>query len=117
MARFDLYPSDKNEIRDKMRRINRERSESQPLEKPSSGSWFKNPTIDGEKKSAWKIVDEAGCRGLREGNAQVSEKHCNFFVNLGDAKASEFEALSQRVEQIVQDKLGITLEREVRFIG
>jgi UDP-N-acetylmuramate dehydrogenase len=84
---------------------------------PSSGSWFKNPVWNGEKTNAWRVVDAAGCRGLRVGDAQVSEQHANFFVNCGKALARDFEALSQKVEATVWEKLGVKLEREVRWVG
>lgn len=117
-ATWQLEEGDKEELRAEMKRINAERRESQPLNMPSSGSWFKNITLpDGTKKNAWRIVDEAGCRGWRVGDAQVSEKHCNFFVNLGQATAAQMEELSQKVEKEVERNLGVKLEREVRFLG
>lgn len=112
-ATFKLPDGDKNEIRNRMREINKERRTSQPLDKPSSGSWFKNT----EKGSAWKITDQAGCRGMQVGNAQVSEKHSNFFVNLGGATSEDMENLSNKVEKQIQDKLGIKMHREVKIIG
>lgn len=119
---WELVPGDKEEIRKQMQEINRARSTSQPLHMPSSGSWFKNVVRDGERVNAWRIVDEAGCRGMRVGGAQVSEQHANFFVNAGakegqPATAAEFELLSQAVEAQVLERLGITMEREVRFTG
>lgn len=117
-ATFSLKEGDKEKIRARMREINKNRATSQPLNMPSSGSWFKNVTlIDGTKKHAWQVVEEAGCRGMRIGDAQVSEKHCNFFVNLGSATAKQMQELTEKVEAQVQEKLGIILEREVRFIG
>lgn len=119
---WELVPGDKEEIRKQMQEINRARSTSQPLHLPSSGSWFKNVVRDGERVNAWRIVDEAGCRGMRVGGAQVSEQHANFFVNAGakegqPATAAEFELLSQAVEAQVLERLGIVMEREVRFTG
>lgn len=117
-ATFKLEKGDKEEIRNRMREINKNRATSQPLSMPSSGSWFKNVLLeDGTKKHAWQVVSEAGCRGMRVGDAQVSVKHCNFFVNLGDATAKDMQTLTEQVEQQVFDRLGIKLEREVRFIG
>lgn len=112
-ATFKLQKGDKEAIRSRMREINKERATSQPLNMPSSGSWFKNL----EDKKAWQITDEAGCRGMRVGQAQVSEKHSNFFVNLGGATAQDMEKLSEKVEQQIKEKLGITMHREVRIIG
>ena len=116
-ATFKLQAGDKEEIRQQMRKINAERRESQPLNMPSSGSWFKNIEVDGVKTNAWKIVDQAGCRGMQIGGAQVSEKHANFFVNAGGATAKDLEALSQKVEAQIKEKLGVVMVREVRFIG
>ncbi|NBX86438.1 MAG: UDP-N-acetylmuramate dehydrogenase [Proteobacteria bacterium] len=121
-----LAVGDKEQIREQMREINRARSSSQPLHMPSSGSWFKNVVLPrdieglgkaGEKVNAWKVVDAAGCRGWVEGGAQVSEQHCNFFVNTGNALARDFDVLSERVEVAILDKLGIVIGREVRFVG
>jgi len=130
---WKLSPGDKEEIRQQMREINQKRSTSQPLALPSSGSWFKNVRVTdknlgvlkpidatariGGVVNAWRVVDAAGCRGWREGDAQVSEQHCNFFVNTGRASATELEALSVRVEAEITAKLGVIIEREVRFIG
>lgn len=117
-AVFELKQGDKEQIRAGMRQINRERSTSQPLHLPSSGSWFKNPTLpDGTKGKAWQVVSDAGCRGMQVGEAQVSEKHSNFFVNLGGATSCDMEALSDKVQAIVKEKLNIELQREVRFTG
>ncbi len=117
-AVFTLRHGEKEEIRNRMREINKNRATSQPLNLPSSGSWFKNViNEDGTVKHAWEIVSEAGCRGMRVGDAQVSMKHCNFFVNLGEATAEDMMLLSEKVEAQVEERLGIKLEREVRFIG
>lgn len=117
-ATFSLEKGDKEEIRGAMRKINKDRSTSQPLNMASSGSWFKNHVLeDGSKKNAWRIVDEAGCRGLQVGGAQVSEKHSNFFVNVGGATANDFIQLTGEVKVQVKEKLGIDLIQEVRVIG
>ena len=112
-ARFRLQPGDADAIKQEMRRINAERSQSQPLEYPSSGSWFRNPPGD----KAWRCVAAAGCRGLRVGDAQVSEKHSNFFINRGQAIASDMERLSLHVQRRVYSVLGIELHREAKIIG
>lgn len=124
---WKLKAGDKEAIRQRMREINHARSTSQPLHMPSSGSWFQNPVLPhdveglgkaaGEKVNAWKVVDAAGCRGWREGGAQVSEQHCNFFVNTGGATSAELDKLSTRVEAEIQAKLGIVMHREVKFTG
>src|SRR3546814_10212535 len=74
---------------------------------------FKNP--DGDK--AWRLIDEAGCRGLTKGAAQVSEKHCNFLLNLGGASSADIEALGEDVRERVKAKTGIMLEWEIQRIG
>ena len=100
-------------IGQEMDRIAAAREESQPLRSRTGGSTFKNPP--GHK--AWALVDAAGCRGLRIGDAQVSEKHCNFLLNLGNASSSEIEELGELVRRRVQDKTNITLEWEIQRIG
>lgn len=121
-ARWKLSPGSKDEIRKQMQEINRARSTSQPLHLPSSGSWFKNVKRDGDTVNAWRIVDEAGCRLMRVGGAMVSEQHANFFVNIGategqSATAADFEELSLQVEAQIKERLGIEMDREVRFTG
>ena len=117
-ATFKLNPGNKDEIRDRMREINKNRSTSQPLNMHSSGSWFKNVTMpDGHLKNAWKIVNEAGCRGMKVGGAQVSEKHTNFFVNTGQATAQDFIDLSEKVQKIIQENFGLKMVQEVKMIG
>ena len=96
-----------------MDRIAEEREASQPLRSRTGGSTFKNPP--GTK--AWKLIDEAGCRGLTIGDAQVSEKHCNFLLNLGKASAAEIEALGEEVRRRVLAKSGISLEWEIQRVG
>ena len=112
-ALFQGTPGDSAEIGDEMDRIAAEREASQPLRSRTGGSTFKNP--DGNK--AWKLVDEAGCRGLTMGGAQVSEKHCNFLLNLGTATSADIEALGEEVRRRVLAKSGITLEWEIQRIG
>jgi UDP-N-acetylmuramate dehydrogenase len=112
-ALFQGTPGDSAEIGDEMDRIAAEREASQPLRSRTGGSTFKNP--DGNK--AWKLVDEAGCRGLTIGGAQVSEKHCNFLLNLGTATSADIEALGEEVRRRVLAKSGITLEWEIQRIG
>ena len=96
-----------------MDRIAQAREESQPLRSRTGGSTFKNPP--GHK--AWALVDAAGCRGLRIGDAQVSEKHCNFLLNLGNASSADIEELGEEVRRRVQAKTNITLEWEIQRIG
>ena len=100
-------------IQAEMDRIAAAREESQPLRSKTGGSTFKNPP--GHK--AWQLVDEAGCRGLKIGGAQVSEKHTNFLLNLGDATSADIEALGEEVRRRVKDKSGIELQWEIQRVG
>lgn len=93
--------------------ISEERQKTQPIRHKTSGSTFKNPS--GHK--AWQLIDMAGCRGLTVGGAQVSEKHCNFFLNLGTASATDIETLGNEVQRRVKEKTGVELEWEVKIIG
>ena len=112
-AIFRGIPGDPVMIGTEMDRIAKAREESQPLRSRTGGSTFKNPP--GHK--AWALVDAAGCRGLRIGDAQVSEKHCNFLLNLGNASSADIEELGEEVRRRVQTKTNITLEWEIQRIG
>ena len=112
-AMFKGAPGDPAVIGAEMDRIAAEREASQPLRSKTGGSTFKNP--DGHK--AWQLVDDAGCRGLRVGGAQVSEKHTNFLLNLGDAKSSDIEALGEEVRRRVKENSGIELQWEIQRVG
>ena len=112
-ALFRGQPGDPGEIGAEMDRIAAEREASQPLRSRTGGSTFKNPP--GEK--AWALIDAAGCRGLRIGDAQVSEKHCNFLLNLGNATSAEIEALGEEVRARVLAQSGVTLEWEIQRVG
>ena len=103
----------KKMIEQKMQDIAQARENTQPLRTRTGGSTFKNP----EGQKAWELIDRAGCRGLTVGGAQVSEKHCNFFINTGDATARDIEALGEEVRRRVKEKTGITLEWEIKRIG
>jgi UDP-N-acetylmuramate dehydrogenase len=100
-------------IQIEMDRIAAAREESQPLRSKTGGSTFKNPV--GHK--AWALIDAAGCRGLRRGDAQVSEKHCNFLLNLGNASSADIEALGEDVRAKVKARSGVELEWEIQRIG
>ena len=110
---FRGSPGDPEAIGAEMDAIARAREESQPLRSRTGGSTFKNPT--GHK--AWALVDAAGCRGLTMGDAQVSEKHCNFLLNLGSATSAEIEALGEEVRRRVEAKTHISLEWEIQRVG
>ena len=112
-AVFRGTPGDPAAIGAEMDAIARAREESQPLRSRTGGSTFKNPP--GHK--AWALVDAAGCRGLKIGGAQVSEKHCNFLLNLGSASSADIEALGEEVRRRVQAKTNISLEWEIQRVG
>ncbi len=112
-ATFRGIPGEPETIQAEMDRIAAEREASQPLRSKTGGSTFKNP--DGHK--AWALVDAAGCRGLTIGAAQVSEKHCNFLLNLGEATSADIEALGEEVRRRVKAQSGIELEWEIQRVG
>ena len=112
-AAFRGEPGPPEEILARMNRIRAEREAAQPLRVATGGSTFKNPP--GHK--AWQLIDAAGCRGLRLGAAMVSEKHCNFLINLGSASAADLERLGEMVRERVRDHSGVELEWEVVRIG
>ncbi len=102
-----------DKIKARLAEITKTREDTQPIRSKTSGSTFKNPP--GMK--AWQLIDEAGCRGLKIGGAQVSEKHCNFFINTGHATANDIEMLGEEVRRRVKDKTGVDLVWEVKIIG
>lgn len=112
-ARFKGKPGEPDAIQAEMDRISASREASQPLRSKTGGSTFKNP--DGHK--AWQLVDDAGCRGLQIGGAQVSEKHTNFLINTGDATSADIEALGEEVRARVKAKSGIDLHWEIQRVG
>ena len=111
-ARLRATPGDQLAIARRIAEIDVARTESQPRSR-TGGSTFVNPP--GHK--AWELIDGAGCRGLRLGDAQVSEKHCNFLINLGSATAADIEALGEEVRRRVLAQSGVQLEWEIRRIG
>ena len=110
---LELVPRDEAEIRSKMKELNEKRAEKQPLQYPSAGSTFKRP----EGYFAGKLIMDAGLRGYQVGGAQVSEKHCGFVINKGDATAADICQLMQDVSDKVQAQFGVVLEPEVKMIG
>lgn len=112
-AVYHGIPGDKDDILRRMREITDKRESSQPTRARTGGSTFKNP----EGHSSWKLIDEAGCRGLRIGDAQVSEMHANFLLNLGSADAHDIEALGETVRNRVRARHGIDLQWEIRRMG
>lgn len=112
-ATFRGVPGASDAIQAEMDRIAAAREESQPLRSKTGGSTFKNPP----GRKAWALVDEAGCRGLRRGDAQVSEKHTNFLLNLGQASSADIEALGEDVRARVKAASGVELEWEIQRVG
>jgi UDP-N-acetylmuramate dehydrogenase len=112
-ARFRGQPGEPDAIQAEMDRISASREASQPLRSKTGGSTFKNP----EGHKAWQLVDEAGCRGLAVGGAQVSEKHTNFLINTGDATSADIEELGEEVRRRVKAKSGIDLHWEIQRVG
>lgn len=111
-AEFLLKPGTTEEIQNTMKELNAKRREKQPLEYPSAGSTFKRP----EGYFAGKLIEDAGLRGYRVGDAQVSEKHCGFVVNRGKATCAEVLQLIGDVQKTVKEQFGVQLEPEVRII-
>lgn len=112
-ATFELTPGDETAIREMMADFKGRRVEKQPLEYPSAGSTFKRP----EGYFAGKLIQDADLRGYQVGGAQVSEKHCGFVINKGDATAKDVLQLIEDVKKIVYDKFQVELEPEVKMIG
>ena len=112
-ARFAAEPGDKAAIAARMQAISEARSDTQPVRSRTGGSTFANP----EGLKAWELIDKVGGRGLRIGGAQVSEKHCNFLINTGEATATELEALGEELRRRVRQRFGIELRWEIRVIG
>ncbi len=112
-ARFKGRPGEPEAIQAEMDRISASREASQPLRSKTGGSTFKNPP----RHKAWQLVDEAGCRGLTLGGAQVSEKHTNFLINTGTATSTEIEELGEDVRQRVKQHSGVELEWEIKRVG
>lgn len=112
-ARLRTSEGTKDYIRNKMKEIIHSRKNAQPTGVKTGGSTFKNPL----GKKAWQLIDQAGCRGLRNGDAMISEKHCNFIVNLKRASAQQIEELAQSVKQKVFENSGIKLDWEIERVG
>jgi UDP-N-acetylmuramate dehydrogenase len=112
-AVFQAAPGERAAIEAKMNEITEARSATQPIKSRTGGSTFKNPT--GHK--AWQLIDKAGCRGLRRGDAEVSTLHCNFLINHGAATGDQIEALGEEVRAKVKETTGVELEWEIKRIG
>jgi UDP-N-acetylmuramate dehydrogenase len=112
-ALFQGTPGDPPAILREMEEVADYREQNQPIRERTGGSTFKNPP----GHSAWKLVDAAGCRGMRVGGAMVSEKHCNFLINTGDATAEDIERLGETVRARVKAQSGVVLEWEIVRLG
>ena len=112
-ALFEGVADEPAAIRARMDELSANREASQPIKSKTGGSTFKNPP--GHK--AWELIDEAGCRGLMIGAAQVSPKHTNFLINTADATSADLEALGEEVRRRVKEKSGVTLEWEIKRVG
>jgi UDP-N-acetylmuramate dehydrogenase len=112
-AVFEGVPQDEMTIREEMAAVVEHRENAQPIREKTGGSTFKNP--DGN--SAWKVVDAAGCRGLMVGGAQMSEMHCNFMINTGNATGHDLELLGETVRAKALEVTGIRLEWEIKRLG
>jgi UDP-N-acetylmuramate dehydrogenase len=118
-ATFEGSPDDKQKIRATMDAVQEHREKAQPVKSRTGGSTFKNPDPPGTRdgRSAWRLVDAAGCRGLKIGDAQVSEMHCNFLINTGAATGHDLELLGETVRARVLEETGVRLEWEIKRIG
>jgi UDP-N-acetylmuramate dehydrogenase len=118
-ATFEGVPEEKQKIRAMMDAVQEHREKAQPVKSRTGGSTFKNPDPPGtrEGRSAWRLVDAAGCRGLKIGDAQVSEMHCNFLLNTGAATGHDLELLGETVRARVLEKTDVRLEWEIKRIG
>jgi UDP-N-acetylmuramate dehydrogenase len=112
-AVFEGVAGKPDDIRARMNALVEQRESTQPVKSKTGGSTFKNP--QGHK--AWQLIDEAGCRGLVRGGAQVSQLHCNFLINTGEATAADIEGLGEDVRARVKEKSGVTLEWEIKRVG
>lgn len=118
-AVFQGTPDDPAAVEARMAEITSKREAAQPIREKTGGSTFANPDPPGapNQRSSWKLIDEAGMRGARRGGAQVSEKHCNFLINTGDATAADIEGLGEDVRAAVLKKSGVDLHWEIKRIG
>jgi UDP-N-acetylmuramate dehydrogenase len=112
-ARFRARPGDARLIASRMAEIRNSRETTQPVRARTGGSTFRNPP----EMKAWELIDAAGCRGMVRGGAMVSEKHCNFLINTGDATAADIEGLGEEVRRLVRVASGVDLHWEIRRIG
>lgn len=115
-ALFKGVKSSSEMVAKKIAELNEQRENAQPIRAKTGGSTFKNPSINLTDKKAWQLIDEAGCRGKIIGDAQISEKHCNFMINRGKARAQDLIDLGNEVKKSVKEKSGIDLEWEIKIL-
>lgn len=117
-------PEDVSAVKARIDDIKKKREDSQPIREKTGGSTFANPSVEQLKEAnlpedtkVWRLIDQVGGRGLQVGGAQMSEKHCNFMINTGDATAADLEALGEEIRKRVSEQFGIALRWEIRRIG
>lgn len=114
---FKAEKSTAEAVSKKITELNQQRELAQPIRAKTGGSTFKNPQpLNSNAKKAWQLIDEAGCRGKIDGDAQISEKHCNFMINRGKASAQNLLNLGNEVKKLVKEKTGVDLEWEIKFL-
>jgi UDP-N-acetylmuramate dehydrogenase len=118
-ATFEGRPDGPDAVRARMAEITARREESQPIREKTGGSTFANPDPPGtlDQRKSWELIDKAGGRGLQVGGARMSDQHCNFMINTGDATADDLEALGEEIRRKVRESAGVTLAWEIRRIG
>lgn len=118
-ATFEGRPDESEAVTARMADISARREQTQPIREKTGGSTFKNPDPPGtpEQRKAWKLIDDAGGRGLTVGGAQMSEQHCNFMINTGAATAADLENLGEEIRRRVRERAGVELEWEIKRIG
>ena len=115
-ASFKGFKKDKNLIKNEIRLLKEKKDQTQPTKIRTSGSTFKNP-IDQSNKKVWQLIKESVPLEKSFGDASISQKHCNFFVNKGNAKSLDIEKLINKVKKKVHEKTGVNLELEIKIVG
>jgi UDP-N-acetylmuramate dehydrogenase len=117
-ATFEGTADSPEAITARMEAITARREDSQPIREKTGGSTFKNPDqVQSGGRGAWQVIDAAGGRGFKVGGAQMSEKHCNFMINTGEARAADLEALGETIRAKVKASEGVDLDWEIKRIG
>ncbi len=116
-AVLKVQKSSAEEVSQKISELNKKREEAQPIRAKTGGSTFKNPAALDSQLKAWQLIDAVGYRGAMVGDAQISEKHCNFMINTGKARALDLIALGTKAKKAVKEKTGIELEWEIKILG